>query len=265
MATLPPTPPDQLFLAHLPHIEKVAAHACRQKGFSREETEEFISTVKIKIMEEDYAVLRKFKGKSSLQTYLTTVVRNFLQDYLNHIWGKWRPTAEAERLGPVAIQLDKLLNRDGFSFGEACEILRMNHHIEASPQELDDLAAKLPYRNPPRRMEGEETLENRPTQEVAPDQRVLAKEKAAQKKQALQLLKDAMRRLSPEDSLLARMSCELKISQIARTLRLEQKPLYRRLEKIYKTLRNDLEGQGLRPEEIGGILDGPEDEDEPRH
>lgn len=264
MATLTTPSLEQLFLAYLPHIEKVAAHSCRQKGFSREETEEFISSVKIKIMEEDYAVLRKFQGKSSLKTYLTTVVRNFLQDYLNRIWGKWRPSAEAERLGPVAIQLDKLLSREGFSFDEACEILRTNHHVETSLQEFEDLAAKLPRRTPPRRMEGEETLENRPTDEMAPDEQVIAKEMGTQKRRVLQFLKDAMRRLPPEDSLLARMSCELKISQIARTLRLEQKPLYRRLEKIYKTLRSDLESQGIHPDEIGGILGGPEDEDEPR-
>lgn len=264
MASLTTLALDQLFLDHLPHIEKVAAHACRQKGLSREESEEFLSTVKIKFLEDDYAVLRKFKGKSSLKTYLTIVVRNFLQDYLNHIWGKWRPSAEAERLGPVAIQMDKLLSREGFSLDEACEILRTNHHVAASLQELKELAARLPPHLPSRSMEGEEPLENRPAAGMTPEERVIALEAGKRRRQILLLLKDAMRKLPPDDGLLAKMSCDFKISQIARTLRVEQKPLYRRLEKIFKTLRQDLESQGIRPDEIGGLLGGAEDDDEPR-
>jgi RNA polymerase sigma factor for flagellar operon FliA len=257
--------PKELFLAHLDHIEKVARHACRRRGFSPEETDEFVSCVHEKMIADDYAVIRKFQGKSSLKTYLTVVIERLLLDHLNHLRGKWRPSAEAERLGPLAIQLDTMLYRDGISLDETCEILRTNHHVEASIQELHDLAAKLPYRNPPRRMKGEEVLENRPAEERTPEETFLALEAGRRKRQILRILKDAMRKLPPDDGLLAKMSCELKISQIARTLKLEQKPLYRRLEKIFKTLRQDLESEGVRPDEIGGLLGGAEDDDEPRH
>lgn len=257
--------PQDLFLAHLDHVGKVAAHACRRRGFSPEETEEFVSHVKEKIIEDDYAVIRKFQGKSSLKTYLTVVIERLFLDHQNHRLGKWRPSAEAERLGPLAIQLDTMLYREGLSLDEACETLRTNHHVEASLQELHDLAAKLPYRNPPRRMKGEEALENRPAEGMTPEERVIALEAGRRKRQILRLLKDAMRKLPPDDGLLAKMSCGFKISQIARTLKVEQKPLYRRLEKIFKTLRQDLESQGIRADEIGGLLGGAEDDDEPRH
>jgi RNA polymerase sigma factor (sigma-70 family) len=269
MASLPTKHPEPslegLFLAHLPHIEKVARHACRRRGFSPEETEEFVSHAKEKIIEDDYAIIRKFQRRSSFDTYLSVVIGRLLLDHLNHLRGKWRPSAEAERLGPLAIQLDTMLYRDGLSLDEVCEILRTNHHVEASLQELHDLAAKLPYRNPPRRMKGEEALESRPAEGMTPEERVVALELGRRKRKILQLLKDAMRKLPPDDGLLAKMSCELKISQIARTLKLEQKPLYRRLERIYKTLRQDLESHGIRPDEIGGLLGGAEDDDEPRH
>jgi RNA polymerase sigma factor (sigma-70 family) len=269
MAPLPTKHPEPslegLFLAHLAHVEKVARHACRRRGFSPEETEEFVSHTKEKILEDDYAILRKFQGKSSLKTYLTVVIQRLFLDHQNHRLGKWRPSAEAERLGPLAIQLDTMLYRDGISLDEACEILRTNHHVDASLQELHDLAAKLPYRNPPRRMKGEEALENRPAEGMTPEERVIALEAGRRKRQILRLLKDAMRKLPPDDGLLAKMSCGFKISQIARTLKVEQKPLYRRLEKIFKTLRQDLESHGIRPDEIGGLLGGPEDDDEPRH
>src|SRR6185436_5001763 len=180
---LPPEPtPDQLFLAHLAHIERAATYFCRRSGFSREETEDCVSSVKQKLIEDDYAIIRKFQGKSIFKTYLTVVIRRLFLDYLDHLWGRrWRPSAEAERLGPLAIQLEGLLHRDGLSFDQACQTLRTNHHVEASPQELADLAARLPHRAPPRRMESEEALENRPTEELAPDEQVDVREKAARR------------------------------------------------------------------------------------
>ena len=258
--------PQDLFLAHLPHIEKVATHACRKRRFSPEETEDFISLVQLKIIEDDYAVLCKFQGKSTLKTYLTVVIERQFLDHLNHLRGKWRPSAEAKRLGPLAIQLDTMLHRDRISRDEAFETLRTNHHVTASLEELHALADQLPYHRPPwGGMEGEDALENVPGKEKTPEDEVDEKESGKRKRQILRLLKDAMRKLPPDDGLLAKMSCDLKISQIARTLKLEQKPLYRRLEKIFKTLRQDLESQGVRSEEIGGLLGGAEDDDEPRH
>ena len=264
--TLPYEPtPEQLFLAHLPYIERVATHACWRHGFSREETQDFVSHVKIKLIEDNYAVFRKYTGKSTLPTYLTTVVQNLFRDHLNHLWGKWRPSAEAIRLGSLAIQLERLF-RDGRTLAEACEILLTNHHVEATRQELEDLAAKLPHRAPPRRMESEEALENRPSQELTPDERLEAQENKTRHQEVLEILKEVLDLFPAEDALLVKMSCELKISEIARQLKLDQKPLYRRLEKILNALRQELERRGVQADEIRGLLGAPEDEDdEPRH
>jgi RNA polymerase sigma factor (sigma-70 family) len=261
---MPTLPPDQLFLTYLPHIKRVATHACRKACFSREDTEDFISDVQCKMIEGDYAVFRKFQGKSTLETYLTVVVRRHFQDHLNHIWGKWRPSAEAVRLGPLAIQLDRLLHRDGFSLDEAHEILRTNHHIEISLHELAALARKLPRRNPPRRMESDEVLKDYAHEGPDPAETVIDKEERTRCQEILGFLEEAMAPLSDEDALLVRMSVKYKVAEIARILRIEQKPLYPRLDKILKALRRDLEGRGVRPEEIEEILgtsEGGDDEE----
>lgn len=57
---------DEFFLANLPHIEKVVAQTCRRCRFRKEEAEDFSSLVMIKLMENDYAVLRKFQGECDL-------------------------------------------------------------------------------------------------------------------------------------------------------------------------------------------------------
>lgn len=252
-----------MFITYLPHIQRVATHLCRRHGFSREETQDFVSSVQLKLIEDDYAVFRKFQGKSSMETYLTVVINRLFLDHLDHRWGKWRPSEEAKRLGPLAIQLDRLLHRDRLTLGEACETLLTNHHVEASRQELEDLAARLPHRNPPRRMEGEESLEDRASEEVSPDDRLGALEGKTRLGEILEMLKEILAQWPAEDALLVKMSCDFKISDIARRLGLEQKPLYRRLERLFKTLRQELEKRGVRPEEIGGLLSIPEDEHEP--
>lgn len=255
--------PEELFLAQLPHIKRAATHFCRKHGFSREEAEDFVSCVQLKLVEDDYAVFRKFQGKSKIETYLTVVANRLFLDHLNQRWGKWRPTEEAKRLGPLAIQLDRLLHRDRLTLAEACETLLTNHHVEATRQELEDLAAKLPHRTPPRRMESEEALENRPAEELSPDERIRALEGKTRLEEILEILKKRLDQLPPEDALLVKMKCDFKISEIARRLDMEQKPLYRRLEKILKELRRELENRGVRPEEIGGLLSIPEDEHDP--
>jgi RNA polymerase sigma factor for flagellar operon FliA len=269
MATLPTHPKptlEQVFLDHLGHIKRTANYFCRSKGLSWQDTEEFVSLVQYKIFEDNYAILRKFQGKSSLETFLTTVVKRQFQDYLNHLWGKWRNSVEAKKLGSLATKLEVMLRRDGLSLNEACEILKANDlAAEVSVEDLAALAAKLPHRLPSRRMEGEVSLQNRPSGEMPPDQRVFSREMRERRSQILQFLKDAMRRLSPEDGLIASMSGEFTVSQIARALGLDQKALYRRREKIYKALRQDLEGQGVRPDEIGDILNEPKDDDEFEH
>lgn len=258
--------PKDLFLTHLTHIEKVASHAYRKRGFSPEETEDFVSLVNEKIIENDYSILRKFQGKSSLKTYLTVVIQRLCLDHLNHLRGKWRPSAEAERLGPLAIQLETLLSRDGLPLDRACQILKTNHHVEASLQELQDLADKLPRRNPLRpRMEKEEALNNWPFGGLDPEDEILSKEKRKRRLKLFGFLREAMAKLSLQDVRLIEMRKRgLSIAQIARELGLEQKPLYRRLEKVYGFLRQYLESRGIGPEDIDG-LGGPEDDDDPVH
>jgi RNA polymerase sigma factor for flagellar operon FliA len=48
----------------------------------------------------------------------------------------------------------------------------------------------------------------------------------------------------------------MSVADIARTLRLDQKPLYRRLETIQATLRTALESRGVHRERASEILGG---------
>lgn len=248
--------PDQLFLAHRPHIDKVVTHLCRRHHFRKEECEDFRSHVHLKLIEDDYAVLRKFQGRSSLKTYLTTVIQNLMLDYQNHLWGKWRPSAEAQRLGPAAVLLERFLVRDGYSFDEAVQEMQINRKVEMTWQDLAKIVARLPNRST-RRVDGEEELRDLPDPGEGADARVADEERQARKCKALEILKEARQALPEEDRLILRMLLDdrFTVAEISRTLHLDQKQLYRRIQKIYKELREELERRGIKKEDIDDLFD----------
>lgn len=257
MATLPTPPddltPEQLFLGHLELIEAVIAHTCRRSHFSPQDAEDFAGHVRIKLIEDNYCKIREYRGRSSFKTYLTVVIRRLLLDYQDHLWGKWRETAEAQRLGPVAIKLERLLTREGYTFEEACQILRVNEKVEMSDLELAELRGKLSPRIL-RHFIREEDLQAEPSRDPGPDERLQDQEKEDTRRRVRMGLKRALDTLSPEDKVLVEMRKEFSVADIARLRGMDQKRLYRRLKKIYDELRKALERQGVRRQDVEEIL-----------
>ena len=243
-------PPAEVFLANLPLIERLAAWICRRSHCTPDEAEEFASEVKLKLVSNDYAALRSYKGDSKLETYLTTVVHNYFKDFRNHCWGKWRPSAIARRLGKLAIKLDELLGRENRSLDDACQIL-LSRHGELTRGELERLASRLP-RRPPRRFEGEDVLEDLPAAEPTPIDRALLGEARTARSRAEALLDEALAALSDEDRLILRMHFYegLTIAKISRGLCLDQKQLYRRIERMKEDLKARLEAEGMRWDDL---------------
>jgi hypothetical protein len=255
--SLPPAPgsPQELFLAHLSFIERLAAQVAWDHRASADEAEEFASVLQMKLLKDDYAVFRKFQGLSKLKTYLTIVAERAFQDFRIRHWGRWRPSAEAKRLGEVAVKLEELLSKERRSFDEACEILRTNHRVAESRRELEEIWKRLPVKTP-RRMEGEEELQDLAAPEERPEERVFERELRETRARVSEALKKVMRSLPLQDRLIVKMGVleEKKVVDIARTMCLEQKPLYRRMEQILKRLRSDLEREGVRWDQVSDLL-----------
>lgn len=253
------TPPEKLFLDNLKLIERVVAWACRTHYCRGEEAEDFAAQVKIKLVDNDYAVLRKYSGKSTLKTYLSAVVLNYFHDYRNHLWGKWRPSAEAVRLGEVAIKLEELVWRDGRTFDEACKTLLINFKLDTSQAELDRIAARLPQK-PPRRLVSEDELRERPSLEPRPEGPILEQEQTVSRRRVAAALDEALASLPDEDLLVIRLCIlrGMKLADVARSLGLEEKALYRRKDRILARLRQSLEGQGVTWLQVADLLNREE-------
>ena len=245
---------EAMFAASLEVVESVTRYVCQRHRLLAVEAQDFGSDVKAKLIENDYEAFRKFQQRSSLRTYLTIVIQRTYLDYRNHVWGKWRPSAEARRLGDVALRLETLIVRDGFSFDQACEHLRTNEGVAATDSELVAIFVRLPLRT--RRAtvddEGQEIAD--PTSQI--EDQVLFKERQAAARRILDALTNAVRALGDQDRLILRLRFQdgLAIANIARALHLEQKPLYRRFEALLHQLRQALEAGGIDAAEARDIV-----------
>ena len=88
---------EQLFLSQLAVIERVIAWVCARRGLRGADAEDFGSLVKHRLIEQDYEVLAKFEGRSSLKTYLAAVINRLYLDFQVQRFGKWRPSAQARQ------------------------------------------------------------------------------------------------------------------------------------------------------------------------
>jgi RNA polymerase sigma factor (sigma-70 family) len=248
--------PETLLRENLPRIDAIAGALCRRHGLVGDAADDFASWVRFKLVEDDYAVLRKFRGESSLPTYLTVVLAMLFREHRVRERGRWRPSAAARREGPVAVRLETLIYRDGHSLGQAAEILRTSGETDLPDRDIRALLARLPPRRELRPVPvGADPLESTAAPERA-DAGVLARETDAERRSAEAALFQALDELPAEDRVIVRMRIweDLSVADVARGLGIPQKPLYRRLERIFGRLRAHLEGAGVTPELVRRLV-----------
>jgi RNA polymerase sigma factor (sigma-70 family) len=248
---LPAAKGEELFMSCLDVIEEVIAVTCRCRRMNVHERDDFASHVKFKLIDNDYGVLAKFHGRCNIKTYLVVVVHRMLIDFWIARRGKWRPSAQARRLGPVAVRMEGLLYREGYSIDECCEILKTNHGVKLSTEELVRIAGGLRPRAAYQR-EADEIPDDIAAESPTGEETLLLREDMMAQDEAVTTLRSALDRLSPENRLLLRLKFEgnLTVPRIAATLQIDEKHLYRRIEKLLKQLRSELELRGVEREQV---------------
>jgi len=248
--------PAELFGASLALIDQCARRVCRRAGLEGADAEDFASEARLALMEDDYRILRKHEGRSSLATFLTVVLSNLLFDRRSAERGRWRASSEAERLGEVAVLLEKLTVRDGRSIEEALPIVR-SVDPAATPASLARLAARLPE---PQRRPRVVELDALPEVAVASAELADARVRASEARQAAartaEALRDELRECSDEERLLLRLrfGSSMSIADISRVLRVPQRPLYRQIERLLDRLRRRLKARGIRAASVEELI-----------
>ena len=179
---------QQLLIEHLEIIERIVRLVARRHRLSSADAEEFASVVRLKLVDKDFAILRKFERRSKLTTYLTVVIERLCHDFCHAKWGSVRRS-----------------------------------YAPAQPEAR------------------------------APDDRLLARRVEA-------ALSEAIATLSPDDKEIVRLRFDagLPIAQIARSLGLEPRPLYRRLGRIIRVLRDEMQRRGIDGADIARVIGHPE-------
>lgn len=247
---------DEIYLANRQLIDRVIGAIGHRHRLAPVDAEDFGSLVRLHLLQDDCAVLRKFEGRSSLKTYLAAVITHLHQDWQNSRFGKWRPSAEARRLGPLAVQLERLIVRDRLQFDEAHETLRTNFKVTESRQSLEAMAAQFPTRTG-RRFVSDETLADLEAVDTVTDASVRERQAGEAARRATAVLGSALRKLPHQDRLILRMRFEddFAVVDIAQALHLDQKPLYRRIERLLGALRGELECAGITADAAAEVLE----------
>ena len=247
---------ERLFVAELGTVKEAIDFIVRRHRLNADEAEEFRSEVYLKLVDDEYAVIRKFEGRSSLRTYLTVVINRLYLDSRVKEWGKWRPSAIAKRGGPAAILFERLLCRQGLSFEEACSVLESAHHVSVNRPALEPHAGVLPSRSR-RRYVSAEALEQLPSTAGDPSSGVLAAAHAAAVARTSRALAAEIAALSPPDRLLLRRRFleNARLLEVAQERSEPPKVIYRRLAWLLMTLRRRLETRGIsRFEDVDVVL-----------
>ena len=245
---------ERLIVDNLPLVDSVVRTIARRHQLSPDEADELGSSVRLKLVENEYEVLRKFEGRSGLRTYLTTVVTHHFLDERNARWGKWRPSAQARRLGPVAVLLDQLLTRDRLPFDAAVQAIETRYGQAVSRTELHAIAQQLPLRSS-RMFVGEEALENVPA--ASHGDALVSDERQRTADRVERALETVLQQLGDEDRAILRLRfwSNLKLARIAELLNVPAKPFYRRVDELMRMLRAAMQGEGVSEADVAAMLE----------
>jgi RNA polymerase sigma factor (sigma-70 family) len=249
---------ERLVVDNLPLIDSVVRTIGRRHRLSADEQDELGASVRLKLVENDYEVLRKFEGRCQLRTYLVTVVQRHFLDARNSKWGKWRPSAQARRLGPMAVLLDQLTSRDHLSFDEAAQAVLARHADAVSLPELQNVLQQLPTRSS-RRFLSEEELEHVPASGPGASANVESREHRQTGDRIERALSQTLSSLAEEDRLILKLRfCDnVKLARIAELVGAPPKAFYRRVDDLMRTLKKALEAQGVSASDVAVIIEDP--------
>lgn len=243
-------------------IEDIVRFVARKHRLAPDLAEDLGGFVRLRLLERAGEVLGVFEGRSTLRTYLATVVERLYLDFQIQRWGKWRPSRPVERLGPIAVELDQLLHRDGRSFDEALGILRARHPKLPSREELAHFARAIP----PRRtrpifldleaVEGIEALPA-PAAQSATESRAFERDRRATVRHTWTVLSSLWKSLPPEDRQLLQLRFErgLTVRRIAQQLGHSPRNLYARFDRLLGKMRRALERKGVRKSAVGTVIE----------
>lgn len=256
--------PRETLDTHYYDLLKVIRNVCYKHSIEGKDVEDFTSYVVEKLIENDYRRIRAFRGKSSLTTYLYTVVTRLSIDKARSITGRWHPSLAARNMGPLAMDLEDLVYHRGYPFDAAREILKSRFNPPLNDDELERLFHALPTRNRPEKENSPGDASEFPDQSPTPEGHLLNKEKKKERERLASIITEMMASLGEEDRLLLRMKFEdgLKISKIARRLDRQRGEVDRKINSFLVRVKERILAKGLNINDVIVAINPTEGQEE---
>jgi hypothetical protein len=96
-----------------------------------------------RLKEDDFRVLKDFKNRSKLTTYLTTIIAHLIIDIRRKIEGRNRASERAKAIGPLGEKLYDLVFIKGYPLEEAFSFLKKADGISETLEEIEIMVEKI--------------------------------------------------------------------------------------------------------------------------
>jgi hypothetical protein len=228
---------DELLLEKHQAIDQVIHDLARRHFLSSAEIEEFRGAVSRALERNDYELLKAFDGRQTWATYLRTVITREFFTFQLALWGQWRPSHTAVRLGPAAMLLEELVSRDRFSVTDAIDWMRTTHRVDLPRHRIMELAEQLS-------LAGTQASLRSGSAAVHSDARMRS------------ALADALALLTPDDRLILELRFRERqpLTRIAAIMKLDVRPLQRHIDTAAEVVRKSLVMQGIDVTDVEALF-----------
>ncbi|MDQ1351344.1 MAG: hypothetical protein QG657_1646 [Acidobacteriota bacterium] len=218
------------------------------------------------LRQNNYRVLREFKGNAQLTTYLTAIISRRAVDMIRKKLGRGREKERATELGNIGLILFQRVIKDGYPLRDVYNELRTNSNFPDTMEELETMLRKIKGKNsgghkpgPANGNNGNSVVKNGTSinedEYVIPDTKsdpqALLMERQRQQ-EIHQVIRDIIAPLSGEERLLLRMRFPVhegekpgSVEKIANALGITPKAVYKRITRLMKKCRQQLDSRGI--------------------
>ena len=240
-------------LASAEILERIES-ICRRRFFDAAEADECFIFVLEGLRADDCKRLRAFKGRSSLTTFLYTLVNSLATDFHRHKYGRMRLPETVKRLGQLAQRVYALVCWQRYSWSEAYEIVCLEGLFSAGYGRFlaeTEEVKEAPCRRNPHFVSTEEDRTWIPEpagEEPNPLEILMARMEAREKAEAARIIKKITAALEPEERLLISLvyGSGHSVALAGRTVGLKPATARKRLQRILTRFKEALLARGIR-------------------
>jgi RNA polymerase sigma factor (sigma-70 family) len=255
--------PKKILENNLSLIDIIIRKITIKYNLQQTEFDDFKSTVYDRLVDNDYKILRNYKGSRIARSYLIMVIRNiFIDHYRKKSGVRVRSSTIAEQLGEPAITLERLLKYKGYTLDQAYEMFQTSYSnlrkTAPTRDSLEKIVTQLKIKPKVKLVLLDDyDSYNQLTVTETPGDVMVQQELLRNKKRVIEMIAHIRNKLNPEDKLIIkfRFVDDLSLSEIARRLKTTRYNAAMHLERILSSLKNELIKQGIKKEEMKELIE----------